>query len=925
MTSLALGRTARGRIDSGDEADLYVLEWSQPASVAIYTTGSLDTVGSLLDESRVEIASDDDGGDGLNFHIEGERAAGVYLVRVDSFGSATGSYTLHARRYVDVDLGETGDEAVRLWATAVGGWTLDPATGEPFASGGQVVASNGDTYVLELGTDGMWIARTAAGSCQADLGWTTGTLAGTGVQGYSGDGGPATAAQLSALSGVTTDSEGNVYVADWSNHRIRRISPDGAIETIAGTGQGDYGGDGGLATDAHLRYPRGVAVDAAGNVYITDTGNHRVRRIGPGGTIATIAGTGTAGYGGDGGQATDAQLDSPYGVAVDAAGYVYISETANHRIRRIAPNGTIETYAGTGEAGGGGDGGPATAARLAYPHGLALDRAGNVYVADRDNHAVRRIAPDGTIETIAGTGQRGYGGDGGPATAAQFNDPLDVAVDAAGNVYVADTANHRIRRIGSGGAISTFAGTGNGGYGGDDGPATSARLNLPYGVAVNAAGYVFIADTGNYRVRVLQPSDDHGDDAECATPLTLGAPVQGRVETGDDADWFQLQLSGPASVAIYTTGDLDTVGSLRDETDAEIASNDDGGEGRNFHIEGDRPTGVYFVRVASFGSGTGRYTLHVRRYADVALGSTQESVRLWATADGAWTLDGEPFLTGGDITASNGDRFVLTLGADGVWTATVANPTAGSCEAGLTWTIRTLAITGASGFSFPGGVAVDTAGNVYFIDGSQIRRIAPDGTIETYAGTGLAGYGGDGGPATRAQIYATHGVAADAAGYVYIGDGLNRRVRRIAPDGTIETIAGNGNRGSGVTAVRLPMPNSGTPWAWRWTRRGMSTSPTTATTVSGGLPRTGRSKHTRARARRGIQATAVRQPKPKSIGPQAWRWTRQDSCISPTRATNGSAGSTRTASSTLSRAPVSQAMRATAVPLSKPNSIFPST
>ena len=820
VPDLALGTAARGRISPADDADWFRLQLSEPASVAIYTSGDLNTVGSLRDESDAEIGSDDDGGELFNFHIEGHRAAGVYYVRVQSYGSVhsfdeeeTGAYTLHARRYVDVALPGTGGETVRLWATALGGWTRDPSTGEPFESGGEVAAANGELYVLRLGPDGVWRALSAAGWCDAGLAGTIRTLAGTGQQGRAGDGGPAAQASLNYSGDVAVDAAGYVYVADSENNRIRRIAPDGTIETIAGTGARGYGGDGGPAIEAVLRAPQAVAVDSSGHVYISDSFNHRVRRISPEGTIETIAGTGESTDAGDGGLATEAPVNGPRGLAVDAAGYLYV--VTGNGIRRIGPDGIIETVAGTGRSGFAGDGGPATAAQFRRPRAVAVDASGYLYVADQENHRIRRIAPSGTVTTLAGTGEAGYGGDGGPAVEAQLNRPTGVAVDASGHVYVADLFNNRIRRIAPDGTISTIAGSGMQGYGGDGSAATLARLDRPAGVAVDAAGRVYIADTHNHRIRVVGPTDDHGDDAACATLLAPGVAAPGRIESGGDADWFRLELSEPVSLAIYTTGDLDTVGRLTDESGDLVASNDDGGDAQNLYIEGDRHAGVYFVRVNSNGSATGRYMLHVRRYVDVALPKDGgETVRLWTTPAGGWTLDratGQPFASGGEVSASNGDPYVLTLGPDGEWTASPAFPGAGSCEADLEWTIELLAGAGTSGyggddgiaaearFDSPLSVAVDASGHVYIADARnhRIRRISPDGMIETFAGTGEDGYSGDGGPAAEAQLNYPAGVAVDAAGYVYVADARNQRIRRIAPDGVIETFAGMGEAGYG--------------------------------------------------------------------------------------------------------------------------------
>ncbi|MDD9998867.1 MAG: hypothetical protein OXQ89_14085 [Rhodospirillaceae bacterium] len=827
-TPLTLGVAAAGLIQTADEADLYRLELTEPTSVAIYTTGTLDTVGSVRDNFGQPLVSNDDGGEGYNFHIEAEWPAGLYFIRVESYGIGTGPYRLHVRRFADVKLGDAG-ETVRLWAIAFGGWTLDDSTDAPFASGDEAAASNGDRYVLTLGLDGVWRASPVAPvlfSCEAG---TIRTLAGTGVDGYGGDGGPATEAQLYRPIGVAVDAAGNVYVAERENDRVRRIALDGTIETFAGTGEFGYGGDGGPATAAELGEPSDVAVDSAGNVYVADQSNHRIRRIAPDGTISTIAGDGVEGYGGDSGPATAAQLNRPVGVAVDLAGNVYVAEIEGHRVRRIAPDGTIVTIAGTGVAGFSGDGGPATAAQLNQPVRVAVDAAGHVYIADLDNHRIRRIAPDGTISTFAGVGVEGYGGDGGPATAAQLDEPAGLALDAAGNLYVADSGNNRVRRIGLDRTISTYAGTGVEGYGGDGGPATAAQLNGPIGVALDAAGSLYFTDTGNVRVRVVDPpAGDHGDSAACATLLTLGTPMPGRIEDGADEDWFRLELTEPASVAIYTTGALDTVGSVISSGEP-ILSKDDGGEGYNFHIEADWPAGVYYIRVESYGMGAGPYRLHARRFADVKLGDTGETVRLWATADDGWTLDrvtDAPFANGGEVAVSNGARYVLTLGADGIWTASAVTSPVGSCDAPGQWTIDTFAGTGLvadigdggpateAAFNRPSGVAVNAAGYVYIADGlnHRIRRIAPDGTIGTFAGTGASGYGGDGGPATQALLNWPNGVAVDTAGNVYVADYVNNRIRRIAQDGTIGTFAGSGQPGSSgdggpATQARLNWPS----------------------------------------------------------------------------------------------------------------------
>ncbi|MFK0296535.1 RICIN domain-containing protein [Streptomyces sp. NPDC090442] len=326
------------------------------------------------------------------------------------------------------------------------------------------------------------------------------TVAGTGVAGFKGDNEPAVSAQLNGPLGVAVDSTGTLYFSDYNNHRVRKITTDGKISTVAGTGGAGYSGDNGPAASAQLNRPREVAVDSADTVYIADNENHRVRRITTDGKISTVAGTGTAGFGGDGGPATAARLSYPYGVAVDSTGTLYIAEAGNHRVRKVTADGKISTVAGNG-IGYSGDNGPATSAQLNLPHAVALNGAGDLYIADCRNHRVRRITTDGKISTVAGTGTAGFGGDGGPATAAQLNTPLGVVVDNTGTLYITDLGNHRVRKVTTDGKISTVAGAGTAGFAGDGGPATSAQLNVPYGLAVDCVDTLYIADFNNNRVR----------------------------------------------------------------------------------------------------------------------------------------------------------------------------------------------------------------------------------------------------------------------------------------------------------------------------------------------------------------------------------------------------------------------------------------
>lgn len=328
------------------------------------------------------------------------------------------------------------------------------------------------------------------------------TVAGNGMGGFSGDGGPATQAKLSVIN-VAVDQQGALYLVDEEHQRIRKVAPNGVITTLAGNGGFGYGGDGGLATNAMLKYPAAVTVDAQGNVLIADRQNQRIRKVTPNGIIRTVAGTGAYGFGGDGGPAPQAKMSSPRGMAVDAQGTIFFADRENNRVRKITTNGTISTVAGSGAYGFGGDGGLATRAKLAYPTELALDAQGNLFIADEANFRIRKVTPSGIITTVVGSGHGGYDGDGGMATRASVGFPCGIAVDGQGNLFIADRDNLRIRKVTPGGLISTVAGDGTEGFRGDGGPASNAQLSYPAGLAVNAQGDLLIADSGNNRVRKL--------------------------------------------------------------------------------------------------------------------------------------------------------------------------------------------------------------------------------------------------------------------------------------------------------------------------------------------------------------------------------------------------------------------------------------
>ena len=636
-----------------------------------------------------------------------------------------------------------------------------PAVNAPLGGvAGVAVDSAGNVFAADSGNC-LVVKVSPAGTLKV--------VAGNGVQGFSGDGGPATAASLGYPSGVAVDAAGNIYVADTSNYRIRKVSPAGVITTVAGNGDYGFSGDGGPATGASLRNPGGVAVDAAGNIYVADTYNHRIRKVGPAAIITTVGGSGATGaigggFSGDNGPATAASLYYPEGVAVDAAGNIYVADYGNKRIRKVSPVGIITTVAGNGIEGFSGDGGPATAASLHSPQGVALDAAGNVYVADTSNYRIRKVSPAGIITTVAGNGTRGFSGDGGPATAAPLS-AGGVAVDAAGNIYVADGYSNRIRKASSAGTITTVAGNGLYKFSGDGGAATAASLCYPEGVAVDGGGNLYIADAENARVRKVSPAgiittvagngiEGFSGDGGLATAASLGYPYGVAADAAGNiyvVEWLSSVIRKVSPAGIITT----------------VAGNGipgfsgDGGPATAASLG--NPSGVA-VDAAGNLYVADTYNHRIRKVSPAGIITTVGGSGATGVIGGGFSGDGGP------ATAAS------------LWN--------------------------------PGGVAVDAAGNIYVADtgSDRIRKVSPAGIITTVAGNGDWGFSGDGGPATAASLGYPSGVAVDAAGDIYVADVENNRIRKVSPAGIITTVAGNGfdgfsGDGGPATAASLGVPD----------------------------------------------------------------------------------------------------------------------
>jgi uncharacterized protein (TIGR03437 family) len=389
------------------------------------------------------------------------------------------------------------------------------------------------------------------------------TIVGNGIASFSGDGGAASSATVNSPPDVTFDLFGNLYIADQNNNRVRKVDTKGIITTVAGNGTAGFSGDGGLATQAELNAPTGVCTDASGNLFIVDVFNYRVRKVDISGKITTVAGNGTKDSTGDGGPATDAAMYIPIRCVVDSADNLYIADQGAHKIRKVTPSGTISTFAGTGKDTGfiadfSGDGGPAIQADLNNPTAVSIDPAGIIYIADQFNHRIRKVDKSGIITTIAGTGSAGFTGDGGSAVSAELNDPGGLVVDQNGDIYFADCSNLRVRKI-SNGVITTVAGDGTAGYAGDGGPATGAEFNNLFGVTIDNGGSLYVADISNQRIRKIAGAGTAVKPQFTQASVTNGASFQSGLSAGALITIFGTNLSNNVhGVAAFTQVPLPT-------------------------------------------------------------------------------------------------------------------------------------------------------------------------------------------------------------------------------------------------------------------------------------------------------------------------------------------------------------------------------
>jgi sugar lactone lactonase YvrE len=689
------------------------------------------------------------------------------------------------------------------------------------------------------------------------------TFAGDGTNGYSGDGGPATVADLNTPLGTVSDSAGNFYIADAYNNVIRKVAAGtGVITTVAGTGIAGYSGDNGPATSAQLNYPEGVALDSNGNLYIADSGNAVIRMVSVStGVITTFAGSGVGNCSGDNGPAISAGLGTPTGIAFDNAGNLYIDDPYCSRIRKIAiGTGTITTYAGNGQSGYSGDNGPATSAELEQPQGIALDSAGNLYIADTYNDIVREVnAQTGIITTVAGTQptnsccgftypQNGYSGDGGLATNAKLYWPEGLAVDGAGNLYIADYQNSAIRKVTAGsGIITTVAGNGSvcSSSGGDGSPATDFSLCFPQIVSVDNTGNLYIPYGSEIKEVTVPAATPTTAPVAPVFSVSSGTYVNPQTVTLTDATpgaaiYVTLDGTAPTNLSGDYHGPINVTGTVTIQAIAVAPG----------YLPSAPVSAAYTITtpptaVISTVAGNGTYG-----YPDTGAGGPATSAEIGHSQ--ALTLD-----SNGNIYFSDYDNNVVWMvsAATGTISIVAGNGTQGysgdngpatsaqlesiyglavdsagnlyitdesddvvrkvTASTGVISTIagikgRNTCISsyptcqiGDGGpatsavLAYPQGLAVDSAGNLYIADSSNyvVRIIsASTGIISTYAGNGQASYSGDGGPATSAGLRDVEALAVDSAGNLYISSQYTGRIRKVtASTGIITTVAGNGN------------------------------------------------------------------------------------------------------------------------------------
>ncbi|HTA81929.1 MAG TPA: hypothetical protein VK783_03290, partial [Bacteroidia bacterium] len=682
--------------------------------------------------------------------------------------------------------------------TVVGGGTGDggPATGAALSYPFSVATdAAGNIYLADAGHNSIRKITTAG---------IISTIAGNGKAGFMGDGGPATAAELNGPISIAFDGAGNMYISDYGNNRIRMVNTTGIISTFAGNG--NYGGlgDGGPATAAQFNTPQQIAFDHTGNfLYIADYSNDVIRMVDRNtGIISTVIGTmGVAGFYGDGKAASGAQLNFPTGVALDPMGNIYIADRSNYRIRVVGTNGIISTYAGTSTSGYNGDGGNADTTEFGYPNQLVADSSGNIYIADQNNNDIRLVNTLGIVSTIAGNVSLGggYSGDGAAATLAQLNGPEGVSVDPAGNVYIADYNNGVIRKINTGGIISTMAGSNNSvSFSGDGGLGTNAIISNPTGVVRDKLGNVYFADQSNMRIRELNVSthiittiagngtSGFSGDGGAATASELGSPQA-----------LAIDDSGNIYIADVSNYRIRKITSATGIISTYAGFGNSGYNGENINADTLRMGNVNGLAVDTAGN------VYFSDEDNSILRKINKATNLVTTiaglpSNGGYNGDGLasatqlyfPMGLGVDkhgnvyfVDAGNVLLRKLVLSSDSIITIGGQYDNYGTPQVG-----SPVIATSIAAFYSPQGLTLDTAGNIYVTDQSNgnIVKITKNDSLTVLSGVGGVegpGYNGDNIMANTAYLSNPNGVAVDDSGNVFLADAGNNRVREIRMTG----------------------------------------------------------------------------------------------------------------------------------------------
>ena len=639
--------------------------------------------------------------------------------------------------------------------------------------------------------------------------------AGSGESGFSGDGGPAIKANFKTPAGLAFDPEGNLYIADRENHRIRKIDASGNISTFAGIGEAGFSGDDGPAVKARLNLPSGVAIDKKGNLYISDRSNDRIRVVDKKGVIRTYAGSGVAGFQGDAGPALKAQLDKPFGIALDEAENLYIADRNNNRVRKVSPEGIITTVAGDGGFFFMGDNGPAYQASVAAPTGVAVDKKGNLYIADRNNNRIRLVDKLGMIRTVAGTGQQDYNGDSETARATNLYLPFGLTSDSNDNLLVIDRSHYRIRRIDpKSGKVETVAGNGLKLFAGDGGPATGATLSFPHGMFVDKSDNLIFSDKGHYRIRKITPegiistfggNGTRGNVGHNIPVLEANVYNITTLVQNPAGDIFMSSPSGFVSIIRR----IDTKGIVHDYIDTSserYLESISKSKHKGLVQTGAVATITQFSDIVFDPKGnlfiSDRLNHQVRKIDLKGNISTIAGV-----GDSDYYGDGGPALEaafrdpnalasdkqGNIYIAESANNRIRKIDTKGIVTTVAGNgehADSGDGGPALKAAIRSM-----------DDIAISPEGELHILGTNthKVRKITQDGKIVTVVGKGYAGFFGDDGPATKAMLKNPAAISFDSKGNLYIADMGNNRIRKVDEKGIITTFAGTGKFGWGRT------------------------------------------------------------------------------------------------------------------------------